>query len=112
MCEAAPWAGERHGDTHVGEGPPGRGRGGLNAGLRGSRLVVFSGRVGSGYGVLLVYGNASYIRWCSWAGRVTLFGLELFGGDGVGSCCGFVTSFGFTRFRFDRSFGLVRRLFR
>ena len=31
-CEAAPWVGERRGDTHVGEGPPGRSRGGLNAG--------------------------------------------------------------------------------
>ena len=31
-CGAAPWAGERRGDTHVREGPPGRGRGGLNAG--------------------------------------------------------------------------------
>ena len=36
-----------------------------------------------------------------------------FGGDGLaGSCCGFVTSFGLARLRIDRSFGLVRRLFR
>ena len=31
-CGAAPRVGERRGDTHVREGPPGRGRGGLNAG--------------------------------------------------------------------------------
>ena len=31
-CGAAPWAGERRGGTPVREGPPERGRGGLNAG--------------------------------------------------------------------------------
>ena len=66
MCEAAPRAVCGCGETHLGGRPPGRVKGGLNAGfVWGSSLVVNPVVGDPGYGVLLMYGNASYIRWCN-----------------------------------------------
>ena len=68
MCEAASRAICGCGETHLGGRPPGRVKGGLNAGFMWGSSLVVNPLVGDpGYGVLLMYGNASYIRWCNGA---------------------------------------------
>ena len=67
---------------------PGRVKGGLNAGFMWGSSLVVNPLVGDpGYGVLLMYGNASYIRCCNVA-VCPLVG-DVVGATVVLDCCGF-----------------------
>ena len=93
MCEAASRAVCGCGETHLGGRSPGRVKGGLNAGFMWGSSLVVNPLVGDpGYGVLLMYGNASYIRCCNVAVNPLV-------GDVVGvtvvlDCCGVAARLG------------------